>query len=197
MFHVIRPLVGGKPRIPRDYSKMPSQASDSIKAAGIELVVSIASLLICYQNHQYLRCRLPFNMPSLESPSDYNVPSDKLADLCTISLYELQSGSSSEQKQLLQTCVDDGFFYLDLTHPNFAPLLADVDAVFNLAKELFDYSPEVKSLFDVDKISDYKINGYKPKGRNVVGNGKRDGFESWVVSGPFSAVCPLEILMNA
>ena len=78
----------------------------------------------------------------------------------------------------------DGFFYLDLTHPNFASLLASVEATFNCSKELFNYPPEIKSLFDVDKISDLKVNGYKPKGRNFVGNGKNgknDGFESWVV----------------
>ena len=61
--------------------------------------------------------------------------------------------------------------------------LSDINAVFDLSKDLFDYSPEVKSLFDVDRISPgLKTNGYKPKGRNIVGNGKTDGFESWVVS---------------
>jgi isopenicillin N synthase-like dioxygenase len=81
--------------------------------------------------------------------------------------------------------MDDGFFYLDLTHPKHSSLLANVDAVFRLSKDIFDYSPEVKSLFDVDIISEFKVNGYKPKGRNVTGNGKdgkTDGFESWVVS---------------
>lgn len=110
------------------------------------------------------------------------LPSNKLASLRTISLYELKSGSVSEQNLLLQTAITDGFFYLDLTHPEFSSLLADIEAVFNLSEHLFNYPPEIKSLFDVDQISPLKINGYKPKGRNVVGNGKRDGFESWVVS---------------
>ncbi|KAH7377316.1 putative oxidoreductase [Pyrenochaeta sp. MPI-SDFR-AT-0127] len=109
------------------------------------------------------------------------LPGNKLAVLNVICLYELQSGSALEQKRLLQTCIDDGFFYLDLTHPNFSPLLENVNEVFDLAKDLFNHNPEVKSLFDVDKISELKVNGYKPKGRNVVGNGKTDGFESWVI----------------
>lgn len=121
--------------------------------------------------------------PDTPSPV-VHIPSNKKAGLRTISLYQLQNGSVSEQNLLLQTCIDDGFFYLDLTHPNFSSLLADVDATFKLSKELFNYPAEIKSLFDVDKISDLKVNGYKPKGRNVVGNGKdgkNDGFESWVV----------------
>lgn len=123
-------------------------------------------------------------MPSAILPpdSDWSLPSEKLADLRTISLYELQAGSVSEQNLLLLTCIEDGFFYLDLTHPKFSSLLSDVDAVFKLAKDVFSYPPEIKSLFDVDSVSDLKVNGYKPKGRNVVSkDGKSDGFESWVV----------------
>lgn len=118
------------------------------------------------------------------SLSEVQIPTEKKAHLRTISLYELQVGSASEQRFLLQTCIEDGFFYLDLTHPNSSSILSNVDATFKLSKDLFNYSPEIKSLFDVDKISGLKLNGYKPKGRNVVGNGKdgkNDGFESWVV----------------
>lgn len=123
-------------------------------------------------------------MPSAILPPDspLSLPSDKLACLRTISLYELQAGSVAEQNLLLLTCIEDGFFYLDLTHPQFSSLLSDVDAVVRLAKDVFNYSPEIKSLFDVDSVSDLKLNGYKPKGRNVVSkDGKSDGFESWVV----------------
>lgn len=120
-------------------------------------------------------------MHSPPAPTTPDLNDAKLADLHTISLHHLQSGSLAERNRLLQTCIDDGFFYLDLTHPSSSPLLANIDAVFDLAEELFSHTPEVKSLFDVDKISELKVNGYKPKGRNVVGAGKTDGFESWVV----------------
>lgn len=123
-------------------------------------------------------------MPPATAPRDpdWSLPSEKLADLRTISFHELQAGSVSEQNLLLLTCIEDGFFYLDFTHPKFSSLLGDVDAVFKLAKDVFDYSPEIKSLFDVDRLSDLKTNGYKPKGRNVVSkSGKSDGFETWVV----------------
>ncbi|KAK8131307.1 oxidoreductase- 2OG-Fe(II) oxygenase family [Apiospora sp. TS-2023a] len=110
-----------------------------------------------------------------------NVPSEKVASLRTISLFELESGSISERDLLLQTCTEDGFFYLDLTHPSYSTLLNDVESIFNVSESLFNYAPEIKSLFDVDKISDLKVNGYKPKGRNFVTKDKRDGFETWVM----------------
>ena len=113
------------------------------------------------------------------------VPENQLASLRTISLYQLVANSVSEQRALLQASIDDGFFYLDLTHPTFSSLLNDVDVTFNLAESIFDYPNEIKSLFDVDAISDLKTNGYKPLGRNVVAKtGHSDGFESWVVRVP-------------
>lgn len=128
--------------------------------------------------------KISFNMTSarMSSHPDLRLPSEKLATLRTISLPELQAGSVSIQNLLLLTCIEDGVFYLDLTHPKFASLLRDVDAVFKLANDLFAYPPEIKSLFDVDIISDLNVNGYKPRGRHVVSkNGKSDGFESWAV----------------
>lgn len=122
-------------------------------------------------------------MSSFASYPNVNLPSDRLADLRTISLQKLQAGSVSEQQLLLQTCIEDGFFLLDLTHPDLSPLLSDVDDIFRLSEDVFNYPSEVKALFDVDKVSDLKTNGYKPKGRNIVAkSGKSDGFESWVVS---------------
>ncbi|KAK7943487.1 oxidoreductase- 2OG-Fe(II) oxygenase family [Apiospora aurea] len=109
-------------------------------------------------------------------------PSVKPASLRTISLFELESGSVSEEDKLLQTCTEDGFFYLDLTHPSQSPLLSEVDTVLALSKDLFDYPLDIKTLFDVDKVSDLKVNGYKPKGRNIATKtGKTDGFETWVL----------------
>ncbi|KAF3916730.1 hypothetical protein ABW20_dc0106922 [Dactylellina cionopaga] len=113
---------------------------------------------------------------------DVNLPSEMLADLRTVSLHKLQASSISEQNLLLQACIEDGFFCLDLTHPGFSSLLSDVDAVFKLSKDVFNYPTDIKTLFDVDRVSDLKINGYKPKGRNIVAkDGKSDGFESWVL----------------
>ncbi|KAK8070168.1 oxidoreductase- 2OG-Fe(II) oxygenase family [Apiospora phragmitis] len=111
-----------------------------------------------------------------------DIPSEKVAKLRTISLLKLQAGSVSERNLLLQTCTEDGFFYLDLTHPSHSALQNDVESVFVLSKDLFNYPLDIKTLFDVDKVSDLKVNGYKPKGRNIATTGgKTDGFETWVL----------------
>ncbi|KAG5914174.1 hypothetical protein E4U42_000655 [Claviceps africana] len=120
-------------------------------------------------------------MPSLVSP-EIHIPAEKLASIRTISLHNLENGSIAENLSLLQTCVDDGFFYLDLTHPDHVSVLDCVQDIFDLSKGLFNYAPEVKSLFDVDKVSALKLNGYKPKGRNITAkDGRGDGFESWAL----------------
>ncbi|KAK7992555.1 oxidoreductase [Apiospora saccharicola] len=111
-----------------------------------------------------------------------DVSSEKVASLRTISLVKLESGSVSERDLLLQTCTEDGFFYLDLTHPSYSALLDNVESVFEASESLFNYAPDIKNLFDVDKISDLKVNGYKPKGRNFVTKDKSDGFETWVIA---------------
>ncbi|GAW20504.1 hypothetical protein ANO14919_100100 [Xylariales sp. No.14919] len=104
------------------------------------------------------------------------------AVLQEINLAELRNGSASEQQKLSQAALNDGFFYLDLRHPTTQLLLEQVDPTLQLSKLIFDHSAEVKNLFDVDKISSLKTNGYKPKGRNIVNkDDARDGFESWAL----------------
>ncbi|KAK7926947.1 oxidoreductase- 2OG-Fe(II) oxygenase family [Apiospora marii] len=116
-------------------------------------------------------------------PKKLDLPTEKLGKLHTLSLHKLQSGSVSEQALLLQACMEDGFFYLDFTQSRLWSTLAnDIESVFELAEKLFGYPSDVKGLFDVDKVSDLKMNGYKPKGRNIVSKtGKSDGFESWAL----------------
>ncbi|KAG6203634.1 hypothetical protein E4U35_004126 [Claviceps purpurea] len=123
-------------------------------------------------------------MHSLSTPASplIALPAEKLASLRTISLHHLEHGSIKENLSLLQTCVEDGFFYLDLTHPDHVTILDCVRDIFDMSEELFRYPDEVKNLFDVDKVSRLKLNGYKPKGRNITSkDGRGDGFESWAL----------------
>lgn len=114
---------------------------------------------------------------------DLGVDADRLGQLRTVSLNRLQSASASEQSTLIKACMEDGFFYLDCTQSSLSKILEDVESVFKLSEDLFNYPLDIKTLFDVDKVSDLKVNGYKPKGRNIVSkSGQSDGFESWVVS---------------
>ncbi|KAG6035342.1 hypothetical protein E4U41_006109 [Claviceps citrina] len=123
-------------------------------------------------------------MPALISSVSpvVKVPAGKLASLRTVSLHELECGSVSEHLALLQTCIEDGFFYLDLTHPDHVSVLDCVQDVLDMSRGLFDYPDEIKALFDVDRVSALKLNGYKPKGRNITAkDGRGDGFESWAL----------------
>ncbi|KAK5629892.1 hypothetical protein RRF57_005607 [Xylaria bambusicola] len=64
------------------------------------------------------------------------------------------------------------------------PVWSNAAKVFNISENLFAYDDALKNAFDGDKISKGKVNGYKPKGRNIVDkSGTRDGFESWVLPG--------------
>ncbi|KAF7515285.1 hypothetical protein G7054_g14652 [Neopestalotiopsis clavispora] len=113
---------------------------------------------------------------------DLGLDADRLGQLRTVSLNRLQSASAPEQSTLLAACMEDGFFYLDFTQSSLSKVLEDVESVFMLSEDLFNYPLDIKTLFDVDKVSDLKVNGYKPKGRNIVSkSGQSDGFESWVL----------------
>ncbi|TGJ85740.1 hypothetical protein E0Z10_g3035 [Xylaria hypoxylon] len=108
----------------------------------------------------------------------------KPALIRVIDLKKLQSGSASEQASLLQAGTEDGFFYLKLDCLAPVPVWNNAAKVFKLSEALFAYDDAVKYAFDVDGISNRKVNGYKPKGRNIVDkSGTRDGFESWVLPG--------------
>ena len=107
----------------------------------------------------------------------------KRANLKVIDLSKLESGSPSEHASLLKACVEDGFFYLKLVNTLERPVLEYAKNTLQLSEEVFAHDPAVKDLFDVDKVSHNKTNGYKPRGRNIVSkDGTRDAFESWVVS---------------
>ncbi|KAI1495694.1 putative oxidoreductase [Biscogniauxia marginata] len=115
-------------------------------------------------------------------PLDQLPEASKQASLRVIDLHELESGSASEHASLLQASIEDGFFYLKLVDTPERPVQKYAERIFRLSEEIFEQDPAVKDLFDVDKISHNKTNGYKPRGRNIVSkDGTRDGFESWVL----------------
>lgn len=85
------------------------------------------------------------------------VPSDlPIAQLPTVSLNRLENGSLEEDENLIQACRTHGFFYLDLNGSNVSSLL---DKMYELTRELYDLPEEEKRKYDVDKLSDMKLNG--------------------------------------
>ncbi|KAL4733146.1 hypothetical protein BDV11DRAFT_214313 [Aspergillus similis] len=103
-----------------------------------------------------------------------------VAHLRTVQLSDLLQGDDAEAQKLFEACKMDGFFYLNIKNID-EHVLEVIDGMFELDKELYDLPDEEKMLYDVDKISDFKLNGYKPVGRNFGGlAGKKDGFETYV-----------------
>lgn len=89
------------------------------------------------------------------------LPQDlKVASLQTINLQQLYDGDSREAEKLLSACVNEGFFYLDMEDGS-AEIPQLVSEIFALDKELYDLDTEVKLRYDVDKLSDMKLNGYR------------------------------------
>lgn len=81
------------------------------------------------------------------------------AQLRTIRFRELQDGLMSETRKLLDAAINDGFFYLDLTHPGEETFLDHVDEIFALSKGIFDLDKSIKLDFDVDLLGPLKVNG--------------------------------------
>lgn len=81
------------------------------------------------------------------------------AQLRTIKIRNLQDGSKSEIRELLDAAINDGFFYLDLTEPGEEPFLNHVDDMFSMSKGIFDLDEGVKMHFDVDLLGPLKVNG--------------------------------------
>ncbi|PYH48032.1 putative oxidoreductase [Aspergillus saccharolyticus JOP 1030-1] len=106
------------------------------------------------------------------------ISASQIACLETVSLVGLREGSPAAVQALLRAARKQGIFYLDLSS-----ISADGDTVtrlYQLAQDLFRLPLEQKMQYDVDRLGEWKINGYKPVGRNVGGlSGERDGFESY------------------
>ncbi|KAI4157979.1 MAG: hypothetical protein LQ342_007839 [Letrouitia transgressa] len=109
-------------------------------------------------------------------------PPDRLvvASLERIDCASLWNGGTDEGTKLLRACRNDGFFYLDIGSQG--GFLQATEEIYTLEHHLFDMPKELLREYDIDKLGNGKLNGYKPLGRNRGGlaNGK-DGFESYAV----------------
>ncbi|KAL4948902.1 hypothetical protein BDW69DRAFT_188832 [Aspergillus filifer] len=99
-----------------------------------------------------------------------SLPQDlPIAQLRTVHLNTLLQGDNAEAQKLFEACKIDSFFYLNIKDI-YEHVLDVIDRIFEIDKELYDCSYEEKLLYDVDKISDFKLDGYKPVGRNFETN---------------------------
>ncbi|KAJ6134066.1 hypothetical protein N7523_000388 [Penicillium sp. IBT 18751x] len=114
------------------------------------------------------------NFPGLP-PFPDDVPT---APLLRLSLKKLLAGDSTECERLFQTCVEIGFFYLDLQDSEQGvSLLSDADKLFLVGEKLFDLSLDEKKRYDFSAQNSYF--GYKGRGVSIVdkdGNLDRNEF---------------------
>jgi len=67
-----------------------------------------------------------------------------IAHLNTLNFSAIVSGDPSETDLLLKSCIEDGFFYLDLLNDDTRRILEDVDGIYALMKTYFRQPLEVK-----------------------------------------------------
>jgi isopenicillin N synthase-like dioxygenase len=74
-----------------------------------------------------------------------------IAEMATISLARLVSGSVSEAQAVLDACRKLGFFLLDLSgDPVGEEMIKEVDAVFEIVRETMDLKLEEKEKYNQD-----------------------------------------------
>lgn len=83
-----------------------------------------------------------------------------VAELQTINYMRIATKDQDEAAKLFQACQTDGFFYLDLHHPDNRDALDIADAVYSLSEKLFALDKAEKLSYDVDKLGEMKLNGY-------------------------------------
>ncbi|KAE8373496.1 putative oxidoreductase [Aspergillus bertholletiae] len=112
------------------------------------------------------------------------VPPDQVASLEVVNLVQLLQGSHDAAQRLVRAARRDGMFYLEIPEGNEPGSMGRlVQGIYAACEELFRLPLDDKMKLDVDQLSEYKTNGYKPIGRNIGGlPGHRDGFESYAVS---------------
>lgn len=97
----------------------------------------------------------------------------------TINYGNLLSHEPSEIDKLVNACIDEGYFYLDLTGIDGRRMLQDQQDTLKLMKRFFDAPLEAKNEFGL--ISSHL--GYEPVGsRTGVAAGTKDGYEMLKVS---------------
>jgi hypothetical protein len=81
------------------------------------------------------------------------------ANIPMVDIGGIQDNNREETLKLFNAAKHNGIFYLDLHDQRFGSILDAVDEIFNISKDLFSLSEEEKLRYDVDKISELKVNG--------------------------------------
>lgn len=82
------------------------------------------------------------------------------ADLKSVSLAGLMTGNGDAVNDLVSSCQENGFFYLDLRHPSTNGTLKLVDSLIDVGKLLFKRPLEEKEKFSTEKHLPSRLLGY-------------------------------------
>lgn len=119
--------------------------------------------------------------PNLDPPKSVEWMGKKVPvwGMQTLDYGALLSHDPSEIDKLVNACIEEGYFYLDLRGIDGRRMLADQKETLSLMKRFFDAPIEVKNEFGL--ISSHL--GYEPVGsRTGVAAGTKDGYEMLKVS---------------
>jgi len=79
----------------------------------------------------------------------------EIAPLVTIDFHKLVEGDTTEAQRLLESCENDGFFYLNLQGPSpSGKILDDQDALLEVMRNYFAQPEEVKEEDNIDSMTD-------------------------------------------
>lgn len=81
------------------------------------------------------------------------------AKIVTVDLGRLRNDDQEEAGKLFKAVKKDGLFYLNLQDPHFVGILDAANDVFTLSRELFRLKEEEKMQYDIDELSELKLNG--------------------------------------
>ncbi|CAE7059196.1 unnamed protein product [Rhizoctonia solani] len=104
----------------------------------------------------------------------------EIAPLVAIDFHKLVEGDPTEAQRLLESCENDGFFYLNLegSHPS-SKILDDQEALLEVMRKYFAQPEEVKEEDNIESMTD----GFKPVGKFAgVKRNSRDCYETLRVS---------------
>ncbi|KAF4547149.1 Hypothetical protein D9617_57g029070 [Elsinoe fawcettii] len=101
------------------------------------------------------------------------------AELQVVSLHKILTGDKNATKDLLQACMDLGFFHLGCRDVDSGNIIRDVREMYDLSVSFFDLPQEEKSKWLVDRDHDENlVIGHKPAGHgNGPVEGVKDGLE--------------------
>lgn len=119
--------------------------------------------------------------PTLDAPQTVDWMGQKVPvwSMQTIDYAGLLSQDPSEVDKVVNACLEDGYFYLNLQSIDGRRMLSDQQETLSLMKRFFDGPIEVKNEFGL--ISSHL--GYEPVGsRTGVNAGSKDGYEMLKVS---------------